>query len=263
MSTAPAPGESASDQGAPQIFVPRPTRPPLPRNQPALKGGLLRSFQAAAAGVARTVATQRNMKVHVLSGQAVLIVGMALPLDVAARVALLFAVSLVFFAEILNTALEAVVDLFIGSFHRLAMLAKDAAAAGVLVLAAATVSVFATILWHRWALVVDNLEAVQRSVLFGVPFLGLEALGLFAWRRGAKSAVRLVLALGLLAPLVRHSHDPIYAALAVVLAGLAAYARHAFPARTGRGQPGSAPAGQVAHTAPSAPGPTEAKTRVA
>lgn len=204
---------------------------------PFLRSGFGASFRAAGAGVCRTLATQRNMKLHVLAALMVAIVGMALPLDVSARVALLFAIAIVFFAEILNSALEALIDLFIRDFHRLAMLAKDAAAAGVLVLSTATVLVFADILWARWDLVTSNLDAVQRSVAFGVPLVVVEAVGLFVVRRGAFAIARLVVALGLVAPLVATSQDPIWALVAVLLVLLSAYARWAFPRRAGRGAP--------------------------
>jgi diacylglycerol kinase (ATP) len=204
---------------------------------PVMSGGLRASFSAAFAGVARTVATQRNMKIHVLSALMVMIVGMALPLDLATRSALLFAVGVVFFAEILNTALEAFVDLHISNYHRLAMLAKDAAAAGVLVLAMVTVLIFTEILWHRWDLVTDNLGAVTRSVMFGVPLVLSEAVGLFLIRRNVFAVLRFGVSAGLLFPLLSHTKDPIYGGVAVALVCLAAYARHAFPAFTGRGAP--------------------------
>jgi diacylglycerol kinase (ATP) len=204
---------------------------------PFLRTGAFASFRAASAGVCRTLATQRNMKLHVLAALMVAIVGMALPLDVSARVALLFAISIVFFAEILNSALEALIDLFIRDFHRLAMLAKDAAAAGVLVLATATVLVFADILWARWDLVTANLDAVRRSVSFGVPLVVVEAVGLFVVRRGAFAIARVVVALALAAPLVVNTQDPIWAFVALLLVGMSAYARWAFPRRAGRGAP--------------------------
>lgn len=210
--------------------VPEP-RPSLP------KGSVLLSFRAAFAGVARTVACQRNMKLHVLSALMVMIVGMALPLDLSTRVALLFAVAVVFFAEILNTGLEALVDLYIGDFHRLAMSAKDAAAAGVLVLALVTVLILAEILRMRWDLVTMSLDAVWRSVFFGVPLVIVEAIGLFVVRRGALGAIRFFVAGALLIPLVLHSEDPIFSGFAIALVALNAYARHSFPSRTGRGAP--------------------------
>lgn len=213
-------------------------RPWRPRQVPEVPAPSFRlSFRAALVGVARCVACQRNMKLHVLSALMVTIVGMALPLDLSTRVALLFAVAIVFFAEILNTGLEALVDLYIGEYHRLAMLAKDAAAGGVLVLAAATVLILAEILWQRWDLVTGNLDAVWRSVRFGVPLVAVEALGLFFVRRGWIALVRAAVAGALLFPLVLHSKDPIYSGLAVGLVLLAALSRHSFPNRTGRGAP--------------------------
>lgn len=205
--------------------------------------GLVLSFRAAIYGVGRALASQRNMKIHVLAALMVMIVGMALPLGLSTRVALLFAVAIVFFAEILNTGLEALVDLFMGEYHRLAMLAKDAAAAGVLVLAVATVLIFGEILWTEWNLVTQNLDAVWRSVLFGVPLVVTEAIGLFAIRRGAWAWLRLLASLALLLPLVLHTTDPIFAGVAVGLVLLSAWARASFPRRTGRGAPGGAQRG--------------------
>lgn len=189
------------------------------------QGGIVRSFRVAIAGVLRTVATQRNMKVHVVSGLLVMIVGMALPLDLSTRVAMLFAVSIVFFAEILNTALEALIDLFVKDFHRLAMLAKDAAAGGVLVFAVTTVFVLAEILWMQWHVVEQNLDAVERSVKFGVPLAVVELVGLFGIRRRSLQVVRVVVSVALLAPLVWASKDPLYAAMAALLVVVAFCAR--------------------------------------
>ena len=203
-------------------------------------GGIVRSFRAAIAGVLRTIASQRNMKIHVTSALMVLIVGMALPLDLATRTALLFAIALVFFAEILNTALEAFVDLHVRDFHRLAMMAKDAAAAGVLVLSVFAVVAFLEILWSEWEIVVAHPEAVTRSVLFGVPMVVLELLGLFVIRRGPVAWLRLAASVALLVPLVQHSRDPIFAGMAAVLLLVSFAARWAYPQRTGRGAPRAA-----------------------
>jgi diacylglycerol kinase (ATP) len=194
-----------------------------------LPAGLPASFRAAFAGVVRTVASQRNMKIHVLSALMVMIVGMALPLGLAPRVALLFSVGLVFFAEILNTALEAFVDLHVQEFHRLAMLAKDAAAAGVLVLALMTVVVLGEILWTQWDVVAAHLDEVERSVMFGVPLVVVEGLGLFVVKRGPLAPVRFLVSCALFTPLALHSSDPIFAFIGAVLIALAAWSRWWFP----------------------------------
>ena len=213
------------------------TIPPMKAVLGGVRPGIVGSFQVAIAGVLRTVATQRNMKIHVVAGLMVAIVGMALPLDLSVRVALLFSVSIVFFAEILNTALEAVIDLFVHEYSRLAMLAKDAAAGGVLVFAVTTIFVLADILWTEWRLVEQNLDAVARSCLFGIPLALNEALGLFVIRRRLLHGVRLAVSATLLVPLVGHTRDPIFAIVAVTLVVVAVAARTGYLPRTEAGAP--------------------------
>jgi len=189
------------------------------------RGGIYESFRVAGWGVLHTVATQRHMKVHLTSAVMVMVVGMALPLDLASRTALLFCVALVFFAETLNTALEAFVDLHIRDFHRGAMLAKDAAAAGVLLLSLATVAILGDILWTEWGVVEANLEAVQRSCIFGIPLAGVVVVMLWGpgrwWVRAAMLLAAVVLAL----PLWLHSEDPVFSVLLGLFTLLAAVAR--------------------------------------
>jgi diacylglycerol kinase (ATP) len=228
---APADGSNEPTPAAPDVGTDdEDERSPRPAQH-----GLVASFRAAFAGIGRAVATQRNMKIHVVAGLMVSIVGMALPFDLSTRATLLFCIAIVLFAEILNTGLEALVDLYVGEFRRLAMLAKDAAAGGVLVLSFAVVLVFSDILITHWEIVAGNLPAVERSVLFGIPLVASEALGLSALRRGVKGALRALLSLGLLIPLARTSTDPVFTALALGLIALSYWARRSFPRYTGRG----------------------------
>lgn len=118
-----------------------------------------------------TVAFQRNMRIHLVSAMAVSLVGSGLPLGLAEKVTLLFCVLLVFFAEILNSALEHLVDLAIREVDEHARKAKDAAAAGVLVLALGTVAIFAALLVHNAGNVNAHRVAVLRQVAFGIPLL--------------------------------------------------------------------------------------------
>jgi hypothetical protein len=74
------------------------------------------------------------MRVHILAAFAVSLVGSGIPLGLAEKVTLIFCVLLVFFAEIINSALEQLVDLATQEFDEKAKIAKDAAAAAVLVL---------------------------------------------------------------------------------------------------------------------------------
>lgn len=132
--------------------------------------GLLASFHHAWMGLLHTVIYQRNMRVHLVSGVLVGLVGSGIPLGLAEKVTLIFCVLLIFFAEILNSALEHLVDLAIQQFDEKARLAKDAAAAGVMVLALGTVVIFAALLVHNWGTVLTSGPQIARQVVLGLPF---------------------------------------------------------------------------------------------
>jgi undecaprenol kinase len=100
-------------------------------------------------GFGHAVATQSNMRVHVVA--AALVLGAAVWLRVSREslIALVLAIALVFTFELANTALEAVVDLQSVQRHPLAKAAKDCAAAAVLVAAGAAVVVGVLVFFGR------------------------------------------------------------------------------------------------------------------
>jgi diacylglycerol kinase (ATP) len=99
-------------------------------------GDLPASFRYAAQGLAYGFASQRNFRIHVVTGLFVFAMGLWLRLTVDRMAVLVLTVAAVLVLELLNTATEAVVDLAIGrQFHPLARIAKDCAAAAVLVAA--------------------------------------------------------------------------------------------------------------------------------
>ncbi len=93
---------------------------------------ILWSFNYAIEGIVYTLRTQRNMRVHmvlaVLVGAGCLLLG----IERMQLVAVVFAISLVFVTELVNTAIEAAVDLSVERFDPLAKIAKDVAAGAVL-----------------------------------------------------------------------------------------------------------------------------------
>lgn len=96
---------------------------------------LLWSFDYAIQGIVFALRTQRNMRLHAMA--AIVALGAALFLRIGALelIALFFAISLVFVAELVNTAIEAAVDVATESFSPVAKTAKDVAAGAVLVAA--------------------------------------------------------------------------------------------------------------------------------
>ena len=127
------------------------------------------SLVYASNGILHTVVHQRNMRMHVIAAMLVSLVGAGIPLGLAEKVTLIFCVMLIFFAEILNSALEQLVDLATEMQHERARIAKDAAAAGVLVLAIGTIVIFAAILVHNSAAILSHTSEIQQQVLAGVP----------------------------------------------------------------------------------------------
>ena len=189
------------------------------------QGSLTDSFRYASDGVLRTLCTQRNMKIHWGAGTAVMLVGMALDLDVAARASLLFCVFVVICMEVLNTALESFVDLHVKEYARHAMVAKDAAAAAVLVLAVCAVIVFADVLFHRWSVVLASGQSIRRTILLGAPLLAMQAAVLSTVRRPAFVLLLTTAALGCLTWLAVHAEDAVFTACATLFLVTPAIAR--------------------------------------
>ncbi len=108
---------------------------------------LISSFKYAWAGVRYAFVTQRNFRIHTFIGSSALLLGALLEISAAEMAAIAITVALVIALELINTAIEAVVDLTVKrSYHELAKIAKDCAAGAVLVAASAALIVAAVIL---------------------------------------------------------------------------------------------------------------------
>ncbi|MDR0459815.1 MAG: rRNA maturation RNase YbeY [Coriobacteriales bacterium] len=106
---------------------------------------LLLAFRWAFEGIIATIRSQRNMQIHLGVAALVIIVAFFMGLTAAEWSVLIIAIALVFAAEMLNTAIEVIVDLASPGIHPKAKLAKDIAAGVVLVTAICSVAVGLTI----------------------------------------------------------------------------------------------------------------------
>jgi diacylglycerol kinase len=114
---------------------------------PAMRSrSLADSFRHAFAGLWYTLRTQRNMRLHLAAALLVGALGLALGLTPVELALLVFAIALVMVAELVNTALEAVVDLAAPYVDPLAGIAKDVSAAAVLLSAVVAVLIGALVL---------------------------------------------------------------------------------------------------------------------
>lgn len=93
----------------------------------------VQSFRYAFAGWTYVLRTQPNAWIHAVITIAVVLLGWWLGIGRLEWVALLLTIMIVWMAEFTNTALEAVVDMTMPKPHPLAKVAKDVAAATVLV----------------------------------------------------------------------------------------------------------------------------------
>jgi diacylglycerol kinase (ATP) len=100
------------------------------------------SFKYAAAGVTYAFNTQRNFRIHCVMGTLAISIGALLNLTGVEMAVICITSGLVLTLELLNTAIESVVDLTVGqTYHELAKIAKDCAAGAVLISALASVLV--------------------------------------------------------------------------------------------------------------------------
>ncbi len=94
---------------------------------------ILQSLNWAFEGVIHVLRTERNMRIHFALATAVLILAFSYGVTKLELMALLVAISFVLIAEMVNTAIEATIDLATTSFDPLAKMAKDIAAGAVLI----------------------------------------------------------------------------------------------------------------------------------
>ncbi|MBD2326776.1 diacylglycerol kinase family protein [Alkalinema sp. FACHB-956] len=103
---------------------------------------LLTSFRYAWMGLSYAFQTQRNFRVHTFVGLSAIGLGWWLQLTVVELAVIGLTIGAVLAMELLNTALEAVVDLTVKqTYHELAKIAKDCAAGAVLISALAALLV--------------------------------------------------------------------------------------------------------------------------
>lgn len=100
----------------------------------------IKAFGYAFSGLGYILRTQKNVVIYGVIMLAVILAGILLSISTLEWLLLFFAIGLVWSAEVFNTSIETVVDLVQPENHPLAKIAKDTAAAGVLV-TAITVSV--------------------------------------------------------------------------------------------------------------------------
>ena len=119
------------------------------------------SFRYAFAGWWFVIRTQRNAWIHAVVSVGVLLLSFFLDLPARDWAVIIVAIAMVWTAEFVNTALEAVVDLASPQQHYLAKVGKDVGAAAVLIAAVSSVLIGFLILgpplWQRLQPFIEKL----------------------------------------------------------------------------------------------------------
>ena len=110
-------------------------------------------------GIIYSATTQRNIRIQLVLAVIVMVLSLFYGLNTAEFLCLLFAVFLVIFAELINTAIETVVDLFVDVYHPKTKISKDVAA-GAVVLAACNALVVGYFIFFKE----ENLKAISDSI---------------------------------------------------------------------------------------------------
>jgi diacylglycerol kinase (ATP) len=122
---------------------------------------IIESFNNAVNGIIWAIKSEKNLKIHYII--AILVLGLSMFYDFTRLefLCLLFAVSLVLIAEMLNTAIEKTIDLYTDKFHPLAKIAKDVAAGAVLIAAVNSIVV-------GYLLYFDRLSTFTNQIIYKI-----------------------------------------------------------------------------------------------
>jgi diacylglycerol kinase (ATP) len=194
------------------------------------------SVNCAIEGIIYTVRTQKHMRSHFLAALVILLAALLLRVSSIEFMVLSLAVSFVLFAELLNTAVEVVVDMISPEFHPLAKVAKDVAAGAVLVAAFGTMImgylVLAKYLFpvHKRALgmVGTNSEmgTLVSVILVLIAVIMLKAItGTGTPLKGGVPSGHTAVAFSIATSVSLNTQEPLISFLSFILAGMVSHSR--------------------------------------
>lgn len=109
--------------------------------------GLTKSFTFAFRGIRNCILSERNMRIHIVITVFMFLLSLFYNFSRTEYILLLLTISSVIACEMLNTAVEAFVDLAAPSYNKLAQITKDIAAGAVLVSAIIAVAIGIILFW--------------------------------------------------------------------------------------------------------------------
>lgn len=196
------------------------------------------SMNYAISGIVYAFKTQRNMKIHFAIAILTIMASLLTYVTRFELIAIIFSITLVFFAEIINTALETVVDMITSRYHDLARIAKNLAAGGSLITAINALIVGYLVFYRK----LDNLSVQSLKYLIKLPahitFTSLIFVGLIviiikarkskkgaSYLQGGMPSGHTALAFSLFTSIAIFAKDPIATTFSAILALIVAESR--------------------------------------
>jgi len=109
-----------------------------------------KSLRVAVRGICDAFQSERNFRTHLLVTAIVIVAGVIAKLELLEWIAIVLCIGIVLATELMNTAVETVVDLVSPDYHELARKAKDISAGAVLTVTGMSVVVGLVILGNAF-----------------------------------------------------------------------------------------------------------------
>lgn len=197
---------------------------------------LLWSFNYAIEGIVYALRTQRNMRIHVGLAAGALIAALFFRIGRFEFLSLLFAIAFVLITELVNTAIEATVDVATDTLDPTAKIAKDVAAGAVFIAALNALLTGYIVFFGRLTGPADTLVTRVREVPLHISIIALGLTMLAAligkavshsgtWLRGGWPSGHTAIAACLATAIAFLSHNPQVTVLAFFGVGLVAQSR--------------------------------------
>ena len=194
------------------------------------------SVNCAIEGILYTARTQKHMRHHFAAAILILTAALLLRVSSVEFMLIALAVSFVLFAELLNTAIEVVVDMISPDFHPMAKIAKDVAAGAVLVAAFGTAILGYLVLakylfpFHRGVLAMvgtsSEIGTVVAVVVVLIAVIILKALtGKGTPLKGGVPSGHSAIAFSIATSVSFHTQDPLISLLCFILAAMVSHSR--------------------------------------
>jgi diacylglycerol kinase (ATP) len=143
----------------------------------------IESFNAAVEGFIYVLKTERNMRIHFLAAFFFIVLGIYLNFTYLELTALCVIIVMVLASEMINTAIELIVDMIKSEFHPIARIIKDVSAGAVLLASINAVVVGYILFARKFPFnITETMESIRRSpwhmtfialiLVFGVTIIG-------------------------------------------------------------------------------------------